>query len=163
MHDPATQAFKINFPWGHRGFGNQFYWEPFITIWHIDPCTDGTDDSCGWFMRARYGDKTMLENIKKDFAFDWDADWGGWFNKKWAFGAETGQRIACFVLAFLMICKCLLFVKFAPYQRGKFLNQILYRHSLSPLICRYYLFESVSIRLLCNAAVSSQRIVCRFR
>lgn len=32
MFDPDTVAFEF--------FG--------ITIWHHDPCTDGTDDSCGW-------------------------------------------------------------------------------------------------------------------
>lgn len=33
MHDPMTVAFDIG---------------P-VTIWHVDPETDGTDDSCGWF------------------------------------------------------------------------------------------------------------------
>ena len=81
MHDPSTQAFVINLPWGHHGFGGDWYWSPFITIWHIDPCKDGSDDSCGRFMRARHGDAKMLESIRKDFTFDWDADYGGWFNK----------------------------------------------------------------------------------
>jgi hypothetical protein len=60
---------------------NMFHWEEFINVWHIDPCKDGPDDSCGWFMRARHGDKTMRENILKDFDFEWDPDYGGWFNK----------------------------------------------------------------------------------
>lgn len=36
MHDPSTVAFEIR-------------WPIEITIWHEDPQTDGTDDSCGWF------------------------------------------------------------------------------------------------------------------
>ena len=37
MHDPKTVAHEIKLL-GHY----------FITIWHVDPETDGTDDSCGW-------------------------------------------------------------------------------------------------------------------
>jgi hypothetical protein len=46
MHDPMTVAFYIRYPWtddlypGHR--------PAFATIWHVDPETDGTDDSCDW-------------------------------------------------------------------------------------------------------------------
>lgn len=41
-------------------------------VWHCDPETDGTDDSCGWFKRARHGDPATLERIVKAFEFDWD-------------------------------------------------------------------------------------------
>jgi len=37
MHDPTILAFDIRI----HGIG-------VIEIWHIDPETDGTDDSCGW-------------------------------------------------------------------------------------------------------------------
>lgn len=37
MYDPKTVAHEIKL------FGKYF-----ITIWHVDPETDGTDDSCGW-------------------------------------------------------------------------------------------------------------------
>lgn len=37
MHDPMTVAHEIKI------FGRCF-----ITIWHVDPEADGTDDSCGW-------------------------------------------------------------------------------------------------------------------
>jgi hypothetical protein len=53
MHDPMTQAFEIKYPWrkyGSKG-RDEFernYRSPFITIWHVDPETDGSDDSCGW-------------------------------------------------------------------------------------------------------------------
>lgn len=45
MHDPMSVAHEINWPWRNK-FGNR---NPIITIWHVDPETDGSDDSCGWF------------------------------------------------------------------------------------------------------------------
>lgn len=54
MHDPMTVAFEIRYPWkkyGKKG-RNEFernYRESFLTIWHVDPERDGSDDSCGWF------------------------------------------------------------------------------------------------------------------
>src|SRR6266850_1233431 len=53
MYDPMTQAFDIKYPW--RKYGKtgrdefqRSYRESFITIWHVDPEKNGTDDSCGW-------------------------------------------------------------------------------------------------------------------
>ncbi len=50
MHDPLTVCFDIKYPW--RGKPTKFspkgYRDTFITIWHKDPCTDGSDDSCDW-------------------------------------------------------------------------------------------------------------------
>lgn len=43
-----------------------------FTLWHKDPDRKGDDDSCGWFKRARHGDKAVLEKIVKRFEFDWD-------------------------------------------------------------------------------------------
>lgn len=56
MHDPCTVAFEIRYPWKKYGnLGrNEFerkYRESFITIWHVDPERDGSDDSCDWFGR----------------------------------------------------------------------------------------------------------------
>jgi hypothetical protein len=53
MHDPMTQAFQINYPWRKYGKKGRDDWqrnyrEPFITVWHVDPEADGSDDSCGW-------------------------------------------------------------------------------------------------------------------
>lgn len=83
MHDPSTVAFDIKYPWKSRPSKHwpNGYRSTFITIWHEDPETDGTDDSCGWFKRARHGDKAVLEAIRKDFEFNWDPDYGGWFKK----------------------------------------------------------------------------------
>lgn len=89
MHDPQTVAFDIKRPWPEltrdgisRQLYGRFHWPTWITIWHVDPEKDGTDDSCGWFMRPRHGDKAMLEAIRKEFTFHWT--WGnadqGWFD-----------------------------------------------------------------------------------
>ena len=43
MHDPMTVAFEIRYPWKK--------YASFITIWHVDPEKDGSDDSCDWFHR----------------------------------------------------------------------------------------------------------------
>lgn len=79
MHDPLTVAFNVKIPLCFKRENTlykdkrrewQFY--DLATIWHKDPEKDGTDDSCGWFMRARHGKKEVLEQIVKDFEFDWD-------------------------------------------------------------------------------------------
>lgn len=55
MHDPMTVAFELRYPWRtwrHRHSKDRFlrtYHDAFITIWHVDPESDGTDDSCDWF------------------------------------------------------------------------------------------------------------------
>lgn len=87
MHDPMTVAFEIRRPWPTYypalvpGGGRERYWPTLVTIWHVDPEKDGSDDSCGWFKRAKHGDAIALAEITRDFAFDWDASYGGWFDK----------------------------------------------------------------------------------
>lgn len=47
MHDPMTMAFEIKNPFVKP---SESGWRPsLITIWHVDPETDGSDDSCDWF------------------------------------------------------------------------------------------------------------------
>lgn len=50
MHDPMTVAFDIKSPF--RGEPSKLwpkgYRNTLITIWHVDPERDGSDDSCGW-------------------------------------------------------------------------------------------------------------------
>lgn len=58
MHDPLSLLFSIPFTG--------------ISIWHKDPCCDGSDDSCGRFVRSRHGDPAVVEKIIKRFEFDWD-------------------------------------------------------------------------------------------
>jgi hypothetical protein len=75
MHDPNTLAFSIKYPWprwGSKPIGGKRYREDFINIWHVDPEHGGSDDSCGWFMRAHHGDKNVLEKIIKRVEYDWD-------------------------------------------------------------------------------------------
>lgn len=83
MHDPMTVAFTIPRPWPVKSglIESHWYWPDWVTIWHVDPETDGSDDSCGWFMRVRHGDNLVRAQIAREFAFNWDASYGGWFNK----------------------------------------------------------------------------------
>ncbi len=70
MHDPKTVAFEIYL--GAKKKKNGHYRDAFITIWHNDPETDHTDDSCGWFMRSRHGDPEMLKKIRSAIEFNFD-------------------------------------------------------------------------------------------
>lgn len=49
MHDPLTVAFEILNPFRVRVVGKQKMRDPLVTIWHRDPESDGSDDSCGWY------------------------------------------------------------------------------------------------------------------
>lgn len=75
-----TVAWEVKSPFPLRikrkdGTLGEHYRKTLITIWHVDPETDHTDDSCGWFKRARHGDKNVLEKIVKHFEEDWDRTW----------------------------------------------------------------------------------------
>lgn len=77
MHDPSTLAFELKYPWrkyGRKGRSHfeRTYRETFVSVWHVDPDLKGDDDSCGWFMRSRHGNKEVLERIVKRFESDWD-------------------------------------------------------------------------------------------
>lgn len=73
MHDPDTVAFEIKSPFKIKSkLFPEGYRNTLITIWHRDPESDGTDDSCGWFMRARHGDKAVLIKIENEFGYHWD-------------------------------------------------------------------------------------------
>lgn len=65
MHDPHTQAFRIRNPFSKNEYSSLF------TIWHCDPEKDGSDDSCGWFIRARHLDKDMVKKVVTDFEFNY--------------------------------------------------------------------------------------------
>jgi len=82
MRDPMTVAFEIRSPFPVKRksltLDGYVYHPPILTIWHCDPEKDGTDDSCGWFIRVRHGDKKMFEQIVKDFKFNFEHNY--WFN-----------------------------------------------------------------------------------
>lgn len=44
MHDPMTVAHDIRRPWKDK----HGWRKPVLTIWHVDPEKDGSDDSCDW-------------------------------------------------------------------------------------------------------------------
>lgn len=88
MHDNHSVAFQIYLGRKIDKKGN--YRDPFITIWHVDPETDGTDDSCGWFINMRHANKDVYDLIVKEFTFEWDNEFKGqnghiyptgWFQK----------------------------------------------------------------------------------
>lgn len=102
MHDPLTVAFDIRRPWRDKPSKTwpKGYRPTLITIWHKDPETDGSDDSCGWFMRIRHGDKEAFAKIVNDFAFDWDASYGGWFDSAgWPNFSTSAITLAMFRIA----------------------------------------------------------------
>lgn len=77
MHDPMTIAHEIYI--GPKKKKNGNYRTPFITIWHCDPEKDGTDDSCGWFIRGRHINKDLYTKVKSDFEFEFKHN--NWFNE----------------------------------------------------------------------------------
>jgi hypothetical protein len=91
MYDPMTVAWEIKSPWKREHkFFPKGYRNTLVTIWHVDPEKDGTDDSCGWFKRARHGDQEMLKKVESAFRYSWDSYYDnikgkdnpvGWFYK----------------------------------------------------------------------------------
>lgn len=54
MHDPLSIAWEIKRPWPDKtALGDYKYYPAIVTVWHVDPEKDGTDDSCDWFGRKR--------------------------------------------------------------------------------------------------------------
>lgn len=67
MHDPMTQAFEIKQFWRRKSEWG--YRPPLITIWHVDPERDGSDDSCGWSRPKLSKDqRDRIESIAGDEA-----------------------------------------------------------------------------------------------
>ena len=64
MHDPDTLVKDFKF----------------FSLWHHDPCKDGSDDSCGWFMRERHLPKEMIEEFVRWYdGMAWDDELIGLF------------------------------------------------------------------------------------
>jgi hypothetical protein len=73
MHDPMTVAFEIRRPWPSKK--DRTHYPSLVTIWHVDPETDGSDDSCGW-SRPHLTDKDrkFIEEM-----VDWEERWPYYF------------------------------------------------------------------------------------
>lgn len=67
MHDPLTVAWEIKWPWKHKhALGS--YRRSLVTIWHKDPCTDGTDSSC--YHHYTYRHLNAQEKALNQFLYD---------------------------------------------------------------------------------------------
>lgn len=64
MHDPHTLV---------RDIKNPFTGNTLLSIWHVDPERDGSDDSCDWFGGRKLTAKqeAIRDKIAADFAFQW--------------------------------------------------------------------------------------------
>jgi hypothetical protein len=71
MHDPQTLAHSIPRPWPERDQWSKhkrWRWPSILDIWHIDPETDGSDDSCGWaWAKLTPEDDAIIQEMA-----DWD-------------------------------------------------------------------------------------------
>lgn len=82
MHDPQRVAHEIKSPFRAKPskFWPKGYRNSLITIWHVDPERDGTDDSCGWFIRGRHlsaADRALARDLienEHDNLRDWFRD-----------------------------------------------------------------------------------------
>lgn len=84
MHDPLSvvKDFKIG----------EFY---LLTIWHVDPCTDGTDNSCGWSIRTRHGNLEIRNKIRTEFEYNLKNNY--WFYHN---GAQKFSTVGTLVLMY---------------------------------------------------------------
>ena len=75
MHDPMTVAHTIKRPWPQRQrhpHGQTWrYFPDIVVIWHRDPETDGSDDSCGWtFPTLTPAHRAIVDTfVRDDLAF----------------------------------------------------------------------------------------------
>lgn len=88
MHDPMTVAHEIYLGPKKTKSGN--YRSPLITIWHVDPETDGTDDSCGYSrVRLTKGDRDYIKKVAKD-------QYGQLYARKEALREEKSYAHICY-------------------------------------------------------------------
>lgn len=75
MHDPLSKICDIRIPIPFRSAARKSYrggWINLAEIWHCDPCKDGSDDSCGRYMRARHGDADLIAKATESLSDSWD-------------------------------------------------------------------------------------------
>lgn len=108
MHSPETVAFEIYLGKKQKKNGN--YRTPLLTIWHNDPEKDGSDDSCGWFIRPRHADQDMLDKIKKEFDFNYKHNY--WFDKE-------GKQIFSTIGTLMLMYECAAWIHFNHNQKKR--------------------------------------------
>ena len=71
MHDPMTVAFEIKRPWRQRPseMWPKGYRPTWVTIWHVDPERDGSDDSCGWSYPKVASESEWVKRLAHDIEF----------------------------------------------------------------------------------------------
>ncbi len=82
MHDPMTVICDLPLPWKHKtrnvdGKVISSYWATWGTLWHVDPETDGSDDSCNWFSPGLEEEHIKLVNE----IVDWEQKYPFYFNR----------------------------------------------------------------------------------
>lgn len=88
MYDPKTVAHEIYLGRKRRKNGN--YRLPIITIWHVDPEKDGTDDSCGWFApKFTEADREFIKKVAKE-------QYGQIYARKEALANEKSYASVCY-------------------------------------------------------------------
>jgi hypothetical protein len=108
MHSPETVAFEIKNifvkkdKWGYR--------PSLITIWHHDTEKDGTDDSCGWFIRPRHADQKVLNEIKSEFDFNFKHNY--WFDKE-------GRQVFSTIGTLMLMYQCAAYKHFNGDRKKK--------------------------------------------
>lgn len=136
MHDPMTVAHEIKSPFSKMTpFGTR-YRKSLITIWHVDPEKDGTDDSCGWFKRARHGDQLILDKIQKEFLFNYKNNY--WFD-------ANGYRHFSTSGIVLNMYRTALWVVYGDHKR---VNRFLNKHLAELLLFAENPFDSVGDRII---------------
>jgi hypothetical protein len=98
MHDPQCVAHEIRYPWrkwpNAKGKWESQYRASFVTIWHVDPETDGSDDSCGWFIRGRHLSQADRDHAKDLITNEYD-NLRHWFTGR-DDEEKIGQLLGCF-------------------------------------------------------------------
>jgi len=108
MHSPKSVAFNIYL--GKKQKKNGQYRDSFITIWHNDPEKDGTDDSCGWFIRPRHCNQDILNKIKNEFDFNLKNNY--WFDK-------DGKQIFSTIGTLMLMYECAAWQHFNHNRKKK--------------------------------------------
>lgn len=108
MHDPQTVAFEIRIGSKYKKDGN--YRSPLITIWHVDPEKDGTDDSCGRFIRPRHVNQDVLKEIQKEFDFNFKHNY--WFDTE-------GKQIFSTIGTLMLMYECASWIHFKQNKKKK--------------------------------------------